>query len=402
MRILYFKWNSFGGDDIPEAFENLGHKVVVMPWDQDAGYRDDKLQKSIIDVIKKENIDVSFSSDYFPPVAVACHDTGIPYIAWIYDSPYVSIYSYTVLFETNHIFVFDKAVYEEFRKNRIETVYYMPLAANPKRLKAMINDIELQQLFKNSMFYNRGDIAFVGAMYDEDNTFFRKLDGISAYTRGYLEGIIASQKQVWGCNFVRSMMRENILEEMYRVHPLRFDKDCAAGRDYVYAEYCINREITARERAEYLTAICSRFSDKDYDALDLYTVNENYELAGACNHGFIGPDKIAPFVYNNAGININITLRSIHTGIPLRAFEVMGSGGFLLSNYQADFDDCYSDGEDYVSFGSKEDMLDKIEYYLSHEKERKEIAENGLRKTIENHTYEHRLRTMLDMSLNGT
>lgn len=130
--------------------------------------------------------------------------------------------------------------------------------------------------------------------------------------------------------------------------------------------------------------------------IDLYTGNKELQIEGVYNHGPIDHYATAPFVYDKAKININISLRSIHTGIPLRCFEILGSGGFLLSNYQGDFADCYVDGEDFVSFGSKEDMLGKIEYYLSHEKERKEIAENGLRRTIENHTYKHRLNEILE------
>ncbi len=367
-----------------------------MPWDQDAIYRDEQLQKRIIDKIHENRVDLSFSFDYYPPIAVACHETGVSYISWIYDSPYVSLYSFTAVFETNHIFVFDKEVYEEFNRNGIETVHYLPLAANPKRLRKMIESAEQQALFKDSMFCNRGEIAFVGAMYDEEHTFFRRLDGISEYARGYLEGVMVAQGQVWGYNFVRSMLDKEVLDDMQRVYPLRFSEDCVVDRNYVYAEYCINREITARERMEYITDIGRRFSNGDVPALDLYTINENLKIPGVCNHGFVGPDKIAPFVYDRAKINLNITLRSIHSGIPLRAFEILGSGGFLLSNYQSDFADCYVEGEDYVSFESKDDMLDKIEYYLSHEKERAEIADNGLRRTIENHTYEHRANEIID------
>lgn len=399
MRILYFKWNSFGAEDIQQAFFDLKYEVVVISWDKDAIYRDEEVQKQIIDKIAGEKIDAAFSSDYYPPIAVACHETGIPYISWIYDSPYVGLYSFTVAYETNRIFVFDKEVYSEFAGNNVNTVKYMPLAANPKRLRGMISDPDQQRLFRNSIFYNRGDIAFVGSMYDEENTFFRRLEGITERTRGYLEGVIAAQKLIWGCNFVREMMRNDVLDDMQHVYPLRFSEDCVAERDYVYGEYCINRELTARERMEYISAIADTFSNEERAAVDLYTINETLKIKGVYNHGYIGPDKIAPFVYDRAKINLNITLRSIHTGIPLRAFEILGSGGFLLTNYQADFADCYTDGEDYVSFESKQDMLNKIDYYLSHEKERSEIAANGLRKTIENNTYEQRLRSMIEYDI---
>lgn len=395
MKILYLKWNSFGAEDIKDAFENLGHEVIVMSYSKDDVYRDEKLQETIIDKICETGVDAVFSSNYYPPVAEASHDAKTPYISWIYDSPHVMLYSYTVMYETNRIFVFDKEQYEEFAKNKIKTIHYMPLAVNSLRLRKLIEDRKRQESFKNSPFCNRADIAFVGALYDEAHTFYRRLKSISNYSRGYLEGIISTQKQIWGYNFVRELMNDEIMDDMSKDIPMKPNADSVAGRDYLFAEYCVNREITARERLEYLTEIGKSFTRVDKPALDLYTKNDNLKIEGVLNHGFIDPYITAPLVFDRAKININITLRSIHTGIPLRAFEILGAGGFLLSNYQADFADCYIDGEDYVSYSSMEDMMNKIEYYLSHDNERKEIAANGLRKTQEEHTYISRLREML-------
>lgn len=395
MRILYLEWNSFGNEDIQEAFRNLGHDLDIMPWSRNAVDRDPEIQKRILDKIGSDKPDAAFTSNYFPPVAEACHEAGIPYISWVYDSPHVMLYSYTTIYETNRIFVFDKEQYDEFHRNNISTVYYMPLAANPERLRKLVENSAQQELFKNSRFYNKADIAFVGAMYDEEHTFYRRLKNISKHTRGYLEGLMAVQEQIWGYNFIRSFMRDDIMDDMSKDLPMSANEDSVAGRDYLFAEYCINREITARERRQYLAEIGERFSDNDEPVVDLYTGNREFMLKGVLNHGPVDHFETAPFVYDKAGINLNITLRSIHSGIPLRVFEILGCGGFLLSNYQADFADCYTDGEDYVSFGSKEDMLNKIDYFLKHEKDRQEIAANGLKRTAEEHTYEHRLREML-------
>ena len=49
-------------------------------------------------------------------------------------------------------------------------------------------------------------------------------------------------------------------------------------------------------------------------------------------------------------------------------------------------------------FDGTEDLLSKIEYYLSHDKERKAIAENAFQKVSENHTYLHRINTMLEIA----
>lgn len=397
MKILYYKWNSFGTEDIEGAFRELGHELVIVPWSQDDVHVKDELVGRAADGINKENPDTVFTSNYYPPIAVAAHDTGTPYISWVYDCPHVLLYSYTTIYDTNRIFVFDKEQYEEFNRNGIKTVQYMPLAANPKRLRMIVEDKGQRELFEKSRFYNTADTAFVGAMYDEDHTFFRRLNNITDHTRGYLEGVIASQMQVWGYNFVSSMMREDIMDDMSRDLPMQPSEGSVASREYLFSEYCINREITARERMEYVSAIGKEFKGPDKPGLDLYTGNRDLKIEGVNNHGPIDHYATAPFVYDRTKINLNISLRSIHTGIPLRCFEILGTGGFLLSNYQADFADCYVDGEDYVSFGSKDDMLGKIEYYLSHDIERREIAANGLRRTLENHTYLHRLEEILKM-----
>ena len=84
------------------------------------------------------------------------------------------------------------------------------------------------------------------------------------------------------------------------------------------------------------------------------------------------------------------------TGIPLRAFEIMGSGGFLASNYQEDFLEFFRPDEDFICYMSLEELMDKVEYYMAHEKERLEIAENGYRKVKMAHTYKQRVDNILE------
>ena len=80
--------------------------------------------------------------------------------------------------------------------------------------------------------------------------------------------------------------------------------------------------------------------------------------------------------------------------MPLRAFEIMGSGGFLLTNYQAEFLDYFIPGEDFDYFESPEDMIHKIDFYLNHDNLRKQIAQNGLNKIKMYHTFFDRIKTM--------
>ena len=120
------------------------------------------------------------------------------------------------------------------------------------------------------------------------------------------------------------------------------------------------------------------------------------ELEKVRNMGTAEIMKEAPLIYRCSKINLNISLKSILTGIPLRAFEIMGSGGFLASNYQEDFLEFFRPDEDFICYMSLEELMDKVEYYMAHEKERLEIAENGYRKVKMAHTYKQRVDNILE------
>jgi len=60
-----------------------------------------------------------------------------------------------------------------------------------------------------------------------------------------------------------------------------------------------------------------------------------------------------------------------------RVFEAMLCGAMLLENENPQTRCYFTPGEDYVSFDSEDDLVDKIKYFLEHEDERLEIAARG-------------------------
>lgn len=388
MKILIMEWKSFGNEDIIAAFKELGHTVKTMPFSKKEPFHNEKIENEIVKEIQNFSPDFVFSFNFFPIISLACKKADMKYVSWVYDNPYVLLYSYTVIYSGNYVFIFDKELYMEFHKSGIKTIYYMPLAANTDRLHAMETSKELE-VFRKSKWMNQADIAFIGSLYTEKHQFYQRLEGIMPYTRGYLEGIMAAQKNVYGYNFIQNMMTPDIIEDMMKVLPMEPDPTSVATREFLFAQYVINRQITTMERTELLTSIGNHYN------FDLYTPDETFSLPGCINHGKVDYYDMAPYVFKHAKINLNITLRSIKSGIPLRAFDICGAGGFLLTNYQTDFMDCYIPGEDFVYYESKEDLLSKIDYYLKHDDERTAIARNGFERTAANHTYRHRIEEML-------
>ena len=50
-----------------------------------------------------------------------------------------------------------------------------------------------------------------------------------------------------------------------------------------------------------------------------------------------------------------------------------------------------------VTYHSNEELLEKINYYLNHEEERRKIAEAGQRRTLKDHTYTVRMRELKEI-----
>jgi spore maturation protein CgeB len=78
-----------------------------------------------------------------------------------------------------------------------------------------------------------------------------------------------------------------------------------------------------------------------------------------------------------------------------RTFEISACGAFQLTDVRQELNRDYEMGKDIETYTSPTELIEKIEYYLSHDAERSAIARSGHSKTLKNHTYQKRLLTLL-------
>lgn len=382
MKILFIEWSSYGKEDIRSAMEKLGHEVISTPL-TDGNYRKNPKYKSELKhLIREKNIDAVFSSNYYPVVSDACEAEKTPYLSWCYDSPLLLLYTKSVFNSCNRIFVFDSYICEDLQSKGVEHIYYLPMAVDGKRLSAM-------QITQEDREKYQSDISFVGAMYTEKNTLFDRMQDLDIYTKGYLEGIMRAQKKVYGYYFLEELLIKDIVEKMQDALRYETAKDGFETVAYVYASYFLCRKIAEWERRENLEALSEQHEVK------LYTPASTPFLPHVKNMGTVDYRLEMPKVFACSKINLNMSLRSIVSGIPLRAMDIMGAGGFLMTNFQEDFLKHFVPGEDFVYYESEADLCQKAEYYLNHEEERIKIAKAGQKKVLEEHTYEKRVQEML-------
>lgn len=78
-----------------------------------------------------------------------------------------------------------------------------------------------------------------------------------------------------------------------------------------------------------------------------------------------------------------------------RIYITLGSGGFMLHPKFEGLKDEFTEGKHFAGYKDFKDMTDKIDYYLEHEKKRKQIQKEGYEYCIANYTYKHRVEKIL-------
>lgn len=384
MKVLFLDSPAFAKQDMIDAFEEC-HIHCDLFFHPDYNLRRSEEYSNAFDVaVSSENYDFAFSFNYYPVLSTCCQRHQLKYVSYVYDSPLVALYSCTLINSCNYIFLFDKTTYLTFKNAGIPTVYYLPLAANVKRLLSLKCPADLKKVLST-------DISFVGSLYNEEHNFFERLEGLSDYTTGYLDAIMSAQQKTYGQFFLEEILTPSILEDMEKAVPYSPMSDGIESNAYVYANYFLCRKITSNERITLLKNISENFS------LNLFTHQPSNELPNANFMGTVDYYDMMPLVFQNSRINLNITLKSIYSGIPLRCMDILGSGSFLLSNFQADFLDFFTPGEDFAFYESENDLMNKIHYYLTHEKERQQIVQNASEKMLEQHTFVHRVMSILNL-----
>ena len=108
-------------------------------------------------------------------------------------------------------------------------------------------------------------------------------------------------------------------------------------------------------------------------------------------------------IFRQSKINLNLTASS-HTKyqnqIKGRNFEIPGCGGFQLSGYAEHLEEYFILDKEIVCYKTPGEMLEKIQFYLSHDDERIAIADAGYQRAVRDHTYEKRFNELfLQMGL---
>lgn len=84
-------------------------------------------------------------------------------------------------------------------------------------------------------------------------------------------------------------------------------------------------------------------------------------------------------------------------GTQSRTFDIAACAGFQLSEYKEDIEDLFEIGREMVCYRTLDELKEQIHYYLLHPDERRKIGTAGRERVLKDHTYDNRLRQILDI-----
>lgn len=385
MKLLYCYKENNNLQDIVWGFLECGVEIVMHTKGNTECAEGETLEHEVIEIermVKKEECDGVVSWNYYVPVSVACERLGIPYISWIFDSPLAAVYTDTMLNSCNYIFVFDKMFYHDL-KTKGANCYYMPLGVNVTRLGAM--NITNEQISHFSE-----EVSFVGSLYSQNSYN----EGKKCFTEEVIakhEKLFSKQYGDWRERYLYTDVTDEDITMMEKCVPIgKSELFPYMSKKDMYVGIVLSHKMAEYERFRVLNELAKHCRVTLYNSRDAHSMLKNVICKPEVKY-----EMETPIVYFSSKINLNMTIRSIRMGLPLRVFDIMGVGGFLMSNYQEEFEELYIPEKDVVLYSTIDELIDKTKFYLTHERARLTIAMNGYKRTVSEHTMKIRVEQIL-------
>jgi len=213
------------------------------------------------------------------------------------------------------------------------------------------------------------DVTFVGQAYGDR----------PAYIKYLLDHEI--DVRVWGWRW-QNFSREEVAGN--RFHPL--------GRPIRIAKVLLT-PAGWRAVGRRLINLFGASSDKTAKGC-----SEGVTLPASILGGILSDEEMIR-MYSRSKINIGFsTCGNTHETerrilqVRLRDFEVPMSGGFYMVEYMEELKEFFEVGKELVCYQDKNDLAEKIRYYLRHDSEREKIRQAGYRRATCEHTWQKRFR----------
>lgn len=303
---------------------------------------------------------------------------GIPVVALHYDNPFfgmlpevfAEIKSYP---EYYYNFIWDRCLLNLYNQSGMPPGYPIMLAADPDEFFTMEIEPEPETL------------AFVG--------------GVN------LQNVEFNQDHPLVKQFMETVVRLKL--ERFEIPLIQI---CFQALER--SNFSEIKQIYLNDPCTFWTKIYYQIHAKGSPLLRYFILNSiedvNLHVYGATNwvkENLILHDRV-PYgrelskVYQQYAINLNISSIQLETSVNNRVFDVFASKGFLLSDYKQEMELIFPDHWQEITFRNLDELGSKGEYFLTHDKERRELTEELYHIVLKRHTYQNRAQEIIEVIQN--
>lgn len=379
-RILFCNTKEVIYPTIIMSLTRMGYEVEVYSEGLSCIYYQGEMELRLEDWLSRNDYECLISFEFSPAIAEACEQYNLKYLSWAWDSPLLMYYHPTAKMETSYAFMFDRGEVDILKEYGLTHIYHLPLVTDVYYSTGLVISKEDEQKYSH-------DVSFIGQMYetkmvdDMEEFFGDKADAARDVFANHI------------CNWHEDESIFKYLDgEIFDAYCAQ--KEMTDNEEYnrAYFNSIVYRNIAYSERVRILNALGEHFK------VDLYTKGRTSELRNINIHEPVHNTDVAPKIFHLSKINLNVTIHCIRTGAPLRIFDIMGVGGFVMSNYQEELAELFVPDKEIVLFKDIDELIEKTDYYLKHEDARLRIAMNGYKRVKKDYNYDVALKKMFKMA----
>lgn len=349
--------------DVISALRRLGQDVA---WIDLKAFTESQKELLVFieDRIRKERPDFIFTLNTIGLTPNLFTKYKVPYVSWFTMDPRRSPLDQYAS-PLYYIFVCSREAVVDLKRDGFKHVFYLPLCTNPDVFKKIrLKSEDLRRYSCNVSFV--GTWRLLRPKEDSLPIFEGMIKKAMDYPNTPIKGLFDRLLRWKSGTEVNFSSIEKIL-------------------------WIIEDEAMTRYRGDILLSL-SRFGVNLYGNPEM----RDLETRGIRYCGWVDNRRELPKVYNATKINIALSISSLKDALNISVFNILASSGFMITNTRSDLLRLFRKDE-VVCFEDKMDLIGKVDYYLKNPKEREEIALQGQRRVLKEHTFLHRMKEVLSV-----
>lgn len=375
-KVLILSGNFFLQEELKNACLQNGLSTVLFDPKQFEGILD--YESNLQKILQKEMPDLVISVNMlgFDGSGILSDLTNkyyIPLAVWFVDDPRpILLHQQQFVKKNMFAFCWEKAYLPFLKTCGFAEAHYLPLATDPEMFKP-----------EGPVFHST-HLGFVG----------------SSMGKSFLEKI--TSKFLWKRELdplVRTIARK-IISNSHCDIKKEIQQSCA-NLSFAYP-YTDNRNETWFQ--SYIIHTASMLKRKSLieslipSGIELFGDPEGWHLLCGDTivcHPDIDYRHTLASVYRGITLNVNNTSCQMVSAVNQRVFDVPACGGFLLTDAQSDLLELFEKDE-VAQYDSLDELIEKISFFSVHPRERSLISSKARSHIIEEHTYSHRLKKIVN------